>query len=144
LREWTIALPPNTISERESLTSTKPTLAKPRTDLEYIFYDPDHMGPHQHYSRKHWSRPCPFRYQPTRQSHRLHTQSHALPPKRLILYLFKSHFYYYPTTTWRHIMLHRLIALPPLAKLKIEYIYHHPDSAYWHIYVYWRWQYSYN
>jgi len=48
LKESTIALLLNTISERESLTFTKPTPEKLKTDLEYLSVYADHLGTYQH------------------------------------------------------------------------------------------------
>jgi hypothetical protein len=58
LRESTIDQLLNTISERELLTSTKLTPAKPKTDLEYNRSYSDHLGSHLHQPRKHWSSSC--------------------------------------------------------------------------------------
>ena len=94
LRESTIDQLLNTISERELLTSTKPIPAKPKTDLEYNRSYLDHLGSHFHHSRKHRSCSCQILHQPPRKSHWINTQSHAFPSTGLILYLFKSRFFY--------------------------------------------------
>jgi hypothetical protein len=73
LKESTIALLLNTTSERESLIFTKPTLEKPKTDLEYLSIYTDHLGTHQYQPRKHWSRFGKIFNQPTRKSHRFNS-----------------------------------------------------------------------
>ena len=53
-RESMIAQPHNTTLERELHTFTKPTLAKLRTDLEYLYVDLDDLGKNFNKSRKQW------------------------------------------------------------------------------------------
>ena len=89
-RELTIAVQLSTISVSEWPTSTRRIPERPKTDLEYAFGDLDHLGPHYHQPRKHWSRFGQIRNQLARQSHWLHPQSHAVPSERLIRCLFKS------------------------------------------------------
>ena len=80
----------NTTSASVWLTSTKNIQEKQKTDLKYRFGHSDHLGKNHHKPRQHWSSACSLCQEPSSPRYRFHSESHALPPERLISELFKS------------------------------------------------------